>query len=123
MVKLNVSIMLVVCMIVGTPVLSDAKKYTSNGYEVEVNWKVKGKYLRVWGDVEKGRICKQLNVYVNLRNSKYKYSRRIDTYIRKEHSPKGRSIFSGKVSVRDNKHKKGWFVSYLDVDCSNVNPI
>ena len=120
MIRLSLYIAIVVCMIAGTPVMSNAQKYMSNGYEVEVNWKVKSKELRIWGDVEKGRGCDQLNVYVQLRNKKYGYSRSIRTYIRKEHISTGRSVFNGQSKIRDNRHKKGWFVSELIVRCSSV---
>ncbi|WP_136809565.1 hypothetical protein [Desulfosediminicola flagellatus] len=120
MIRLSLYIMIIGCMIVGTPVLSNAKKYTSNGYEVEVNWKVKSKELRIWGDVEKGRGCDQLNVYVQLSNKEYGYSRSIKTYIRKEHFSTGRSVFSGQAKIRDNRHKKWWFVSELFVRCSSA---
>jgi hypothetical protein len=100
-----------------------AAKFEYEGYEVEVFWKVRGKNLNVWGDIEKGKRCKQLNVYVHLRNNRYHSRASIDTSVRKEHFPKGRSIFSGQSKIRDNGYKDGWFVDRLSVTCSNLNPI
>jgi hypothetical protein len=101
----------------------NANKYEYKGYEVNVYWKVRGKQLRVWGDIKKGSQCKQLNVYVHFRNNRYHSRAAIDTFVRKEHSPNRRSVFNGQSKIRDNSYKDGWFVDRLSVTCSNLNPI
>lgn len=100
-----------------------AAKFEHKGYEVEVYWKVRGKNLNVWGDIEKGQQCKQLNVYVHLRNNRYHSRASIETLVRREHFPNGRSVFKGQSKIRDNSYKEGWFVDRLSVTCSNLNPI
>jgi len=107
----------------GTTGDCNAKKFMSNGYEVELYAKVKGKDLRIWGDIEGGKKCKRLKVYAHLSNSEYGDYASLNTIIKREHTPGSRSVYRGKSRIRSNKHKNGWFVDSLNVTCTNVKPL
>ena len=101
-----------------------AQKFESNGYEVELFWKVKGTRLKMWGDIERGRACERINVRAQLVNHRYERAlyADLDAQVKRAHSPTSRSVFKGEDEIYNNRYKKGWHVYYLDVSCAHVNP-
>ncbi len=102
-----------------TPLYS--QEFESNGYIINVDWKVKGKYLRLYGIVEDGRPCWKLKIKADMGNRIYDVSADLVTYTGK-HNPQQPTVFNAKSDLkRDYKAVKGWFVDELDVYCVGKN--
>lgn len=104
--------------------ISYAKMFESNGYEVELNWKVKKKKLKMYGAIRKGKKCARLKIYAHLYNDRYKKreTATLKTVIKTKHYPSSRSTFQGEDRIYSNRFKNGWIVDSLSVSCTNVNP-
>lgn len=93
------------------------QNFQSNGYDVDMNWRVKGKYLRVFGDIEEGRACWKLKVNVDMGNKIHNLATSLTAYTG-QHNPQGRTMFNAKNNLgRDYKAVKGWYVKKLAVYC------
>lgn len=101
-----------------------AKLFTSNGYEVELLWKVKRDYLKMWGSIEEGKKCHRLKVYAHFINNRYDRTlyATLNTVINQEHLPSDRSTFKGQDKIGSNRYKNGWIVDKLSVTCLKVQP-
>jgi hypothetical protein len=97
--------------------ICSAKKFTVDGFIVDVMWKVKREKLVIWGDVEGGRTCRQINLDIYFANSKQVGSCKVDTFTRDRHRPNSRSPFNGEGDVRNRKDKNYWFVDRIYLNC------
>lgn len=52
-----------------------------DGYDIEVFFKEKNDGLHIWGKVDGGRSCKQLNLTVSMKNSRYSRPFKVATAI------------------------------------------
>lgn len=123
--KRKIIVFVVALAILGMAAESSAKRFSSNGYQVELYWKVKGTELAMWGQVERGRSCKRLKVYARFENHRYDDASHafLKTTIRKKHLPTSRSSFHDRYRIRSKRHKKGWYVDDLEISCSRVKPV
>jgi len=94
-----------------------SQSFESNGYDIDMDWKVKGKYLRNYGVIENGRPCWKLKVNADMGNRIYNVSAKLVSYT-EQHNPNHPTIFNGKSDLgRDYKAVKGWYVDKLTVYC------
>ncbi len=95
-----------------------AKEFIKDGYEVEIYWKLKGSnQMSIWGSIEGGEECKQLNLSIFLKNSKNQSRAHIEVPIYK-YKPNHRRNFSGKRKVcSKRKWKNNWFFDEVYFDC------
>lgn len=94
-----------------------SQTFESNGYDVGMEWKVKGRFLRLYGAVGGGRPCWKLKVKADMGNRIYNVSADVVTYTG-HHNPKLPTMFNAKSDLgRDYKATKGWYVKKLSVYC------
>lgn len=92
---------------------------TKNGYEVELNWKVKHrKTLIVWGGIEDGKSCKQLKLHIGMKHNEGWYKNLYKNFNR-AHRNTSRSPFKiENEHYSKNLPKKGWYPDRIKVTCS-----
>jgi hypothetical protein len=94
-------------------------QFNENGYVVDVFWKQKkNNSLVVWGKVNEGKSCKQLNISISFDNTKKSTAIGwVETYIKNYSSKRG-----GTYNVTDDvfaskEMKKSWFVDSIYLKC------
>lgn len=98
---------------------SQAIELHKDGRSIETHWKQKRKELRVWGAVQKGRDCKQLNLSIFLRNSSDARISHIETTISPYRSHT-RNTFKGTDTVYAKKRdRKNWHIDEIYTNCLN----
>jgi hypothetical protein len=100
-----------------SPKESCAKQFNVDGFTVEVLWKVRGEKLIVWGDVEGGESCSQVNLHIYFANRKMSGGASIETNTPRNHSPGDRSPFQGEDDIYSRDNKLDWFVDGIHLDC------
>ena len=94
-----------------------AIEINKDGFEIEIYYKEKGDGMHVWGNVEKGRSCKQLTLEIFLENTDSKELSRVIAGI-KNYSG-GRSPYKGKDELYRGGKKKKWFIDDVYLKCLN----
>lgn len=93
-----------------------ATELRKNGYDIDVFWKQSGKKLKVWGDVGRGRSCRQLNLSIIFSNSNDSGSAHLEAAIQ-NYSPKSRNTYKAYETVYLKKYRKHWHVESVDTEC------
>jgi hypothetical protein len=94
-----------------------AEQFVIDGYSVAINWKQSGKKMEVWGGVQKGRSCRQLNLSIFLQNSQDPGLAHMEAAI-KNYNANGRNSYEAYDTVYQNVHdRKYWHVDQVYVNC------
>ncbi len=94
-----------------------AVDFKKDGYVVRIYWKQKNNDFQVWGDVQSGMKCKQLNLSLFFANSKDSGSAHVEAAIRNYTSgPPMRYKASDKVYI-NNRYRKNWHVDSIYTEC------
>ena len=115
----NKSIMFSVVVILLVMLVSNcmAKEFKKNGYNIDIFWKQSGDRFKMWGDVEKGKSCKQLNLSIFFSNSKDSGSAHLEAAIN-NYSSTSRGTYRAKDKVYvSKKYRKYWHVDSIYTDC------
>jgi hypothetical protein len=94
-----------------------AKQFNVDGFAVEILWKVRGEKLIVWGDVEDGESCSQVNLHIYFANRKMDERAGIETNTPRRHEPDHRSPFRGEDDLYSRDNKFDWFVDDIHLNC------
>lgn len=109
-------VIILMTFLVSAPVFGQS--FQSHGYDVDLNWKVKGKYLRIYGLVSGGRPCKKIKVNVTMANKVHSLATKFTSYTQQYHTPRKRTGFKGKSDLgRYDDATKGWYVEKLAAYC------
>ena len=94
-----------------------AEQFAVDGYNITIKWKQSGKKMSIWGNVERGRNCKQLNLSVFLQNSKDPGLAHFEAAI-KNYRSSGRNSYEAYDTVYQNIHdRKNWHVDQIYANC------
>lgn len=99
------------------PSSSPALEINKNGFEIEVYHREKSDGLHVWGNVEEGRECKQLNLTVFFRNSESAEISRVVTAVKNYSGI--RANFRGIDEVHKDGNRNKWFLDDVYTKCLN----
>lgn len=100
-----------------SPRIGYAKQFNVDGFTVEILWRVKGEKLLVWGDVEGGKSCSQINLHIYFANRKMDGGASVETNTPRRHEPDNRSPFQGEDDIYSRDNKYDWFVEGIHLDC------
>ncbi len=101
------------------PITSNANDYKVDGFDIRIYWKAKQGKLRVWGDIQEGRECSNIDFDIKLKNRRNGHGIILGT-ITKEHYPNSRTAFSMRSRKYSSIERKGWQVSNIWLDCNNI---
>ncbi len=102
---------------------ANANRYYIGDYAIDVMWKHKGKYLKVWGGISGGHSCEKVKLSIFFENTEDNATRNIYTYV-KNYRPMGRNNYKAKTYIPEqskgfHKKKKHWIVTDYELKCVN----
>lgn len=92
-------------------------EFKKKGYDIEVFWEQKQDTLKVWGEIDEGKKCNQLNLSIFFDNSKDSGSGHVEAAIT-EYNPSRFNKFKASDKVYVNpSFKNHWHVSSIYINC------
>lgn len=98
------------------PTISLAKRFDTDGLNVDVYWKFKRNQLRVWGDIRGEKYCKYVDLRIMFKNSKTKKH----TYVYADTSEVKngfKTIFSTRSKKMNSHNKNYWSARQIHLNC------
>ena len=92
-----------------------------NGYKLALDWRQQGSKFTVIGNLKKGKICEDLNVYLYMKNIKSGHVARINTSMN-YHSKNGIG-FKEKTKLKNLDYKmdnRDWQLQDLRIRCNQI---
>lgn len=101
--------------------IANANRYYIGDYAIDIMWKYKGDYLKVWGGISGGHSCEKVKLSIFFENTEDNTTRKIYTYI-KNYRSMGRNNYKAKAYIPErskkfHNKKKHWMVTDYELNC------
>ena len=96
-----------------------AQRFYKAGYEIDIMWQVQSKEFKIWGDFEKGKSCKRIDLDVQFKNFETKQLVGMETSTKNSHNSRSRSWFTEERKTSTKKRRKSWRIEWFQFTCIN----
>ena len=100
---------------------SYAESFQRDGFEININCKIRNKKFIAWGDFRNGKKCDEILIQILFQNTESGKTNSVSAKTWDKHNPKFRSVFKAKEDFNYSKAKHHWKVYDFSFQCKNYN--
>ena len=101
------------------PALSFSEEFQKNGFNIDIHWKqMHNRELKVWGEIEGNKNCKQVNISISFDNTKKSTAIGwVETFIKNYRKGSTRRFKVTDGVNAKSYMKKHWFIDSIYIKC------